>query len=73
MIPETETIVKHEDTAIVHAHPPSPKVHVALEQMLRLPVPIAFVAGKFPAVSETFVYSAKWLLRERGWKWYDGR
>ncbi len=48
-------------------HIPSPKVQIALEQMLHIPIPIAFVAGTFPAVSETFVYREIRELRQRGW------
>src|SRR5271155_4091408 len=67
MIPEPETIARTEDAAEGPTRAPSPKVQIALEQMLRLPVPIAFIAGTFPAVSETFVYREIRELRLRGW------
>jgi hypothetical protein len=51
MIPETQTLARSAEAPDGPFHLPSPKVQIALEQMLRLPVPIAFIAGTFPAVS----------------------
>ena len=67
MIPEPQTLARSSETTNGPLHVPSAKVHVALEQMLRIPVPIAFIAGTFPAVSETFVYREIHGLRQRGW------
>jgi glycosyltransferase involved in cell wall biosynthesis len=46
--------------------PPVP-AFLSLEQLLQVPVTITYVAGVFPARSETFVYREVRALRQRGW------
>ena len=40
---------------------------LSLEHLLQVPVPITYLAGTFPARSETFVYREVRALRLRGW------
>ena len=46
---------------------PSPVAHRTLEMMLQRKVHVTYVAGLFPALSETFVYREVRELRRRGW------
>ncbi len=46
---------------------PRPSIHIALENLLSLPVPITYISAVFPARSETFVYREVRELRNRGW------
>ncbi len=46
---------------------PAQDAQAALEHLMQQAVPIAYVAGIFPARSETFVYREVRELRQRGW------
>src|ERR1700733_392451 len=41
--------------------------HMTLERLLQVGVPITYLAGSFPARSETFVFREVRALRNRGW------
>lgn len=61
----TSTLTSSRD--IVPTVVPPVPAFLSLEQLLQVPVPITYIAGIFPARSETFVYREVRALRLRGW------